>query len=142
MASLSTVVAVIIAISVASERLAEIIKGVVPALNTKRVDNSRAEEKRAAKVRVLAVGTSIFTALLCWAALARLVPTLEPTSWAALPAILALGFLASGGSAFWNSILTYILKLKDIEAVAAKTAQRALREEAAVQKPVDFKIVA
>lgn len=30
--------------------------------------------------------------------------------------ILALGLLASGGSAFWNSVLEYLLKAKDFQA--------------------------
>jgi hypothetical protein len=36
---------------------------------------------------------------------------------------LALGLLASGGSGFWNSILTYVTKAKDVKAAEAETRQ-------------------
>jgi len=36
---------------------------------------------------------------------------------------LALGLLASGGSGFWNSILTYVTKAKDIKAAEAESKQ-------------------
>jgi hypothetical protein len=39
---------------------------------------------------------------------------------------LALGLLASGGSGFWNSILTYVNKAKDIKVAAAETKAAAV----------------
>jgi hypothetical protein len=56
------------------------------------------------------------------------------TAWLAGPAApaflphdftgkLALGLLASGGSGFWNSILTYLTKAKDVRAAEAETRQ-------------------
>jgi hypothetical protein len=80
----------------------------------------------------------MFTSLLSWPVLVKF----APAAWSTLAVILALGFLASGGSASWNSIQTYILKLKDIESAAAKTARKALREGASVEKPASFKVVA
>jgi drug/metabolite transporter (DMT)-like permease len=132
------IVAVILAVSVASERLVEIIKNYVPYLSTKKLDDANKEARRAAAIQLIAIAANVFTALLCWPALSKVVPA----TWGSIPVVLALGFLASGGSAFWNSIQTYLLKLKDIEAAAAKTAQKALREDTAIQKPIDFKIVA
>jgi hypothetical protein len=42
-----------------------------------------------------------------------------------VPSLIALGFLASGGSGLWNSILTYLLQVKDIkEGLAAITAKK------------------
>jgi hypothetical protein len=40
-----------------------------------------------------------------------------------LPESFALGLLASGGSGFWNSILTYVTKAKDIKAAEAESKQ-------------------
>lgn len=37
--------------------------------------------------------------------------------------ILGLGLLASGGSGFWNSVLTYVTKVKDIKTMEAETAK-------------------
>jgi hypothetical protein len=51
-----------------------------------------------------------------------------PDSWTGT---LALGLLASGGSGFWNSILMYVIKAKDLKAAEAETKQievRAKRE--------------
>src|SRR5438067_123333 len=56
------------------------------------------------------------------------------TAWLAGPAVpaflphdftgkLALGLLASGGSGFWNSILTYVTKAKDVKAAEAESRQ-------------------
>jgi len=38
-----------------------------------------------------------------------------------------LGLLASGGSGFWNSILTYVAKAKDLKAAEAETKQIVVR---------------
>ena len=137
MENLPTIVAVIIALSVASERLVEIIKGCSSYLNTK-LDDTKEEGKRAAAVQAIAVAASIFTALLCWPVLTRFVPV----AWSTLPVILALGFLASGGSAFWNSVQTYLLRIKDVQTAAARTAEKASRQGAPVEKEVKLKIVA
>jgi len=51
--------------------------------------------------------------------------------------ILALGLLASGGSGFWNSVATYVLKVKDIRAADAERAEmkrQAAAERAAAQR--------
>ena len=135
MENLSTVVAVIIALSIASERLVAIIQGLIPALNNKSEDVKR-EGRRTATLQAMAVVAGIVTALLCQPALTKVVPE----TWSTFPGILALGLLASGGSGFWNSILTYVLKLKDVQAAAAKTAERALREPAPSPKVVAARI--
>ena len=44
---------------------------------------------------------------------------------------LALGLLASGGSGFWNSILTYVTKAKDLKAAEAETRQIEVRAKRA-----------
>jgi hypothetical protein len=41
-----------------------------------------------------------------------------PNDWTGT---LALGLLASGGSEFWNSILTHVTKSKDLKAAEAET---------------------
>ena len=43
--------------------------------------------------------------------------------------ILGLGLLASGGSGFWNSILTYVTKVKDIKKVEAEEKKNETEEK-------------
>lgn len=54
-----------------------------------------------------------------------------------LLALLALGFLASGGSGLWNSVLTYVLKVKDIKDDLATVAARKAKiaDEIAAAQP-------
>ena len=109
MDNLSTVVAVLVALSVASERLVEIIKGIIPFLSNKN-DDPKKEGWRKAILQLMAVVAGIVTALLSQSAIQGILP-----KWGEFPEIIALGLLASGGSGFWNSFNTYVLKLKDIK---------------------------
>jgi hypothetical protein len=118
--NLSTIVSVLVALSVASERLVEIIKGLSSFLNTENSAPTKERLRRAA-LQALAILAGIVTALLAHPVIKDVVPGLSshPTG------IVALGLLASGGSGFWNAILGYVLNVKDIkkaEAVAKKTA--------------------
>jgi hypothetical protein len=112
---LTTVISLLIALSIASERLVDIIKGLVPWLNQQR--RKAAEEGwRKAVLQVMAVIGGITTA---WLA-SPVVPDFIPHDFTGK---LALGLLASGGSGFWNSILTYVTKAKDLKAAEAETRQ-------------------
>ncbi len=114
---LTTVISLLIALSIASERLVDIIKGLVPWLNQQR--RKPAEEGwRKAALQILAVIAGITTAWLASAAIPKGVGI--PDDWTGT---LALGLLASGGSGFWNSILTYVANAKDLKAAEAETRQ-------------------
>lgn len=104
---LTALVSLIAALSIASERLVEIIKGYCPSLDQQKTD-PKEEGKRRSNLQMLAVASGIVTALLA----SNYVPAQlsEPSKgWS----IIGLGLLASGGSGFWNAILTYLLKVKD-----------------------------
>lgn len=115
---LAAFVALMIGLSVATERLVEIIKGLFETLNCERQDPV-AEGRRKSALQVLAVLAGIATA---WAASPYIPMELaKPTeSWQ----IIGLGLLASGGSGFWNSIATYALKLKDLKEVEVKALKK------------------
>ena len=104
---LTAMVSLIAALSIASERLVEIIKGYCPYLDQQKED-PKEEGKRRSNLQMLAVASGIVTALL---ARDYVPPQLSDPSkgWS----IIGLGLLASGGSGFWNAILTYLLKVKD-----------------------------
>jgi hypothetical protein len=106
---LSQIIAVLIALSVASERLVEIVKGFIPWLNETSA-TSGTEGVRKAVLQIMAVVSGIITAFLAKPAISNVLP-----DWTTLPGIFALGLLASGGSGFWNSFSSYILQLKNLK---------------------------
>ena len=109
---LTTIVSLLVALSVASERLVEIIKGLFPFLNQQNVDPKK-EGWRKAAIQFLAVPAGIITAFLAKPAIPDFFPDHFTTT-------LAVGLLASGGSGFWNSILTYVTRAKDIKGAEAE----------------------
>ena len=113
--ALAVIVSVLVCLSVASERLVEIIKGIFPFLNQENKDDTK-EGWRKAILQALAVCSGIATAFLAKPALVGVLPG----GWTSLPAIFALGFLASGGSGLWNGVLTYVKNVKDIKKWTAK----------------------
>lgn len=115
MESLLSLVTLLIALSVASERLVEIIKNAVPWLNKKKAVPT-IEGWRTAILQALAVCAGILTSFLAGPAVGDIVSG----PWETIPGLLALGLLASGGSGLWNTVLTYLLKVKDIKAIQAK----------------------
>ncbi len=130
MEDLTTIVTLLITLSIASERLVEIIKGIVPFLNQKK-DDPTEEGRRKSALQAMAVGAGIVTALLARSVVAEIMP-----AWSSIPGLLALGLLASGGSGLWNSVLDYLLKIKagkqlDVDRKREASADRliALRPE-------------
>lgn len=118
MPDLTPIVTAIIALSVAAERVVEIIKGMIPWLGNEQED-AKAEGRRHAALQALAAAAGIFVALLA-----------TPVTDAVVPAgqghgvtVVAMGLLASGGSGFWNSILGYVGNLKELKKAAADAAK-------------------
>ena len=106
---LAAFVSLMIALSIATERLVEIIKGFSGYLNKEQSDE-KAERIRKAILQIIAILAGVFTA---WSASGYIPAEIAKSteSWQ----IVGLGLLASGGSGFWNSRATYMLKLKDLK---------------------------
>jgi len=117
--ALAAIVGVLISLSVASERLVEIIKGIIPFLNQQNNDETK-EGRRKAILQAMAVCSGIITAWLARPALAGILPN----AWTTLPAIFALGLLASGGSGLWNAVLSYVLNVKNMKKEDLKQLQK------------------
>jgi undecaprenyl pyrophosphate phosphatase UppP len=113
-------VSILAALSVATERLVEIIKGSIPWLNTQAKDPNQ-EGWRQASLHVLAAFAGIVTA---WLANSVISGTI-PAQWTTPGGIIVIGLLASGGSGFWNSILSYVKATKDLQEAQATAAQPA-----------------
>jgi hypothetical protein len=135
-AKITAIVGLLVALSAASERLVEIVKGIFGWLDKQNADE-RQERLRKAVLQVLAVAAGIVTTLLARPAIPA---DLMPESSGVFP-LIALGFLASGGSGLWNSVLTYLLKAKDIKEDLAKVADEKAKLAATVARDVASKDV-
>jgi hypothetical protein len=129
---LYALVTLLVALSLASERLVEIIKGMVPFLNTENPDAQK-ERLRRLVLHLLAVAAGMLTAYLAKPVISDAPAFKEVIGNSGLGQVWALGLLASGGSSFWNSILSYLLKVKNIkeaEAVQKQVQAEAMAKEA------------
>ena len=127
--TLTVLVSLVLALSIASERLVEIIKGIFPILNKER-ENPTHEGWRRAALHALAVVSGIGTAYLS----ADYIPTDLAEPARGLGAV-GLGLLASGGSSFWNSIATYMLKVKDLKKIEVEEKKNEIQGSAATAAP-------
>jgi len=113
---LSTIIGLLAALSVASERLVEIIKGIIPWLDQKNSDAAW-EAIRRVGVNIIAGAAGVLTAFLASDAFPTTVH-MPAGSWSKV----VLGLLASGGSGFWNSIQDYVKNAKNLKAAEAAKA--------------------
>jgi hypothetical protein len=128
---IAAIVGLLVALSAASERVVEIVKGLVPWLSDEGKTAYR-ERLRKMVLQILAVAAGIVTTLLARSAIPA---DLLPDS-AGFAGLLALGLLASGGSGFWNSVLTYVLQVKNIKEGLAAVAEAKVELAAQVKKQI------
>jgi hypothetical protein len=115
---LETAIGLLVALSIASERLVEIIKGLIPWLNTANSD-PKAEARRKVVLQILAVVVGIATAFLAQTS-GSLPEGSLPPGWNTPVGIFTVGLLASGGAGFWNAILSYVLQMKELKKMEVK----------------------
>jgi len=132
---LVTIVSLLITLSIASERLSEIVKGLIPLLNQENPDPDKEGWRRAA-IQILAVASGIVTTIIARPIITEMFKGLFGNDTNLdlsfpSPAIFALGLLASGGSAFWNSILEYFLQIKDLREIKVERAKNQKKIEVA-----------
>ncbi|MFJ4192786.1 hypothetical protein [Pseudomonas sp. NPDC089534] len=116
--SLISLIGFVLGMSVATERLVEIVKGFIPILN-QTSDDPKAEGRRRSYLQILAVAGGVVTVLLSRAAIPEDIPFFLHSDFG----VVCLGLLASGGSGFWNAALTYANQAKELKKVAVKQAQ-------------------
>lgn len=135
MSEVSAFVGIMIAISMAVERCVEILKGMIPQLGISNTDPTK-DGRRSACVQGLAVFFGALIAEVSKTQIAGAVPSVKQVfdgGWlVALAPCLLVGFMASGGSGFWNHILDLLgaMKVKQ-EAVAQADTQLQLKAAAA-----------
>lgn len=110
-ASITSFLTLILTLSVATERLVEIIKGLLPSawLSDKQSDPGK-ERVRKTLLQILAVVAGIATAWLSSSYYSADLVKVNSSFH-----VVGLGLLASGGSGFWNSVATYALNVKDFQ---------------------------
>lgn len=118
--TLITFVTVMLALSVASERLVELVKGFSSDLTGKKPD-PKVERERQLKVHWISVVASAAVVLLLQDYIASSLKLKQLEWWHAI----AFTLLASGGSSTWNSIISYLLSLKNIKQQAVADQQKA-----------------
>jgi hypothetical protein len=116
--AITAIISVVLALSIASERLVEIIKGLIPYLNKEILGDENAEGRRRAALQFLAVVSGIVTAYLAKDYLPTQIAG-AVSSWS----IIGLGLLASGGSGLWNSLLGYFSNIKKLNDPQSRNAQ-------------------
>jgi hypothetical protein len=114
MDALSNLISILVPLSIASERLVEIVKQLVPFLNQSS-SIPRIEARRTLSLHVIAVFAGIVTTLLARQTLGDAIPM----SFQSPAGLVGLGLLASGGSGFWNSLSTYVLQAKNVKEMDA-----------------------
>ncbi|MFN0181169.1 MAG: hypothetical protein ACKVZ0_20375 [Gemmatimonadales bacterium] len=128
---LPTIITLIIALSIATERFVEIIKSWLPSLDQSR-ETAALEGKRRAKLQLLAAVGGILISYLAWPVSSQVI-----TSGPGSLTIIALGLLASGGSGFWNALLTSVVHIKDLKALDVKQTKQAMGQALPLPRPGD-----
>ncbi|MCD8739835.1 hypothetical protein LT679_04410 [Mucilaginibacter roseus] len=110
MNALTELITLVLAISLAGERLVAFIKTLIPWLagnpNVNLPSNSKEEAVRKVTVMVIAFGC-------CWLTAYLVKQNAENDELTNMPDVF-LGLLASGGSAFWTTMLGYTKAVRDI----------------------------
>lgn len=110
--------ALVAAVSVAAEKLVEIIKTVLPKSLTEVNPDPTAEKRRQGIIQFISLLASVLTGVLLYYA--------EVISGFGIA--LTAGLLASGGSNLWNSLLGWAKGLKDIRQAEGREARLALKK--------------
>ena len=128
--NISSIIGAIAGLSVATERLVEIVKGMIPWLNSKNPDPVL-EGRRQAALQILAGIAGIITTFLASQTDAVSGITRNPLG------LIVIGLLASGGSGFWNSILDYVNNAKAAKSADAesKNVDLQVKKDALVNSP-------
>lgn len=131
LSNLPTIITLLIALSVATERFVEIVKGFFWQLSERKED-PRLEARRRVILHALAALGGMGTTVLAWPVVQEVVPG-ETTPLT----VVALGLLASGGSGFWNTILTYVLNLKELRRADLQAVQQGAEAARPLPQPED-----
>jgi hypothetical protein len=122
-------VSMLVVLSGAAERLVEVIKGFIPALNG-ALQDPVAESRRKAWVQTLTIAVCLVTAFITRDLIMQgLGDGTVGVDWRL---IMTMGVLSAGGSSLWNSVLTYLVSAKDIKKAEATDLKATVEQHRAV----------
>ena len=123
METITLLISYVLGISIASERVVEMVKGVFPIL-WQAQDDPKQEASRRSMLQALSIAVSIGVA---FTATATLPNELKALGWVErVPGTVALGLMAAGGSGFWNAVLTLLGNIKDIKKGEVEAQRRSV----------------
>lgn len=134
--NLPEIITMIIALSVASERLVEIVKGVWPWLDQQR-PNRTSEARRKAAVQLLAVVAGIVVTALTWNLVGAVIAPGKAPFWS----VVAVGLLASGGSGFWHTILGLVTSTRDLRRANVREIEQETQSIGSIPRPTEGAMV-
>jgi hypothetical protein len=130
---ITSVVALALALSVAVERVIEILKGLIPVLATPQV-NPKLENLRGAVIRLLSIAIGTLAArgggIDLFQKITGVASNDNHIRW--ICGYLVCGLMAAGGSAFWNHILDIVRSRK----IKSETEARQVLEIAGDVHPI------
>lgn len=124
--TISSLATLLVALSIASERLVEIIKGIIPSLAVEQKDEKQ-ERRRKSAIQAIAVLAGIGTTFL----VSPILPSELPDTWLSK---LGIGLIASGGSGFWNSIQGYVAQAKEVKKAEVEEVKTRTTEQINYQR--------
>ena len=130
--TLTNVVSILAVLSVSAERLVELVKGRFQWLNDKQPDPQE-ERKRQFWLHLGSVIAGCAVVFLAQDFIVGALPELKDKLLG--PTGLGLGLLASGGSSLWNSVLSYLLSVKNLKRDEAGASAAGAVDQAAPLKP-------
>src|SRR5690348_15016203 len=119
--TLTSLVTVLLALSVASERLVELVKGRIAWLDRQNPDPNKERDRQFAIHITSVVAAAIVVAL----SRDYIGTTLKlPDGGLGIAQGTALAILASGGSSMWNSVLGYLYSIKNLKSEDVAVVQK------------------
>lgn len=117
--TLTSLVTVLLALSVASERLVELVKGRIAWLDRQNPDPEKERDRQFCIHLVSVVASGIVVALS-----SDYIGTTLKLHPVGIAQGVALAILASGGSSMWNSVLGYLYSIKNLKSEDVAVVQK------------------
>jgi hypothetical protein len=111
--AITSAITVLTVLSISVERVVEIIKNMIPSLALAQSDTTK-ENRRKAYLHFIGVVAGTAVAWVAWDQFFAISPVIFKSSTPEVLKCAIIGFLASGGSSFWNQSLAIVEEVKKV----------------------------